>query len=116
MDRETMQEYLDAGWDRSSLQRIDEIVKLINKLPIQTKEQQEALFTFMIEESLTYDEREKYTSSAQSIEDEQEEEKALYEAEQELAQVTQDLADELEEKEGGLTDRELTDMIKSINI
>lgn len=79
MNSSTVGQYLDAGWSKDSLARVDEIISIINKLPLQNKEQARELFNIMIAEAMTADESEKWTP-----EQEQEEEKQKWEAEHPL--------------------------------
>ena len=75
MNADTVRQYLDAGWSKQSLSRVDEIVALINRLPLQSKEQAEELFAIMINETMTTNEDERWTPEQQ-----QEEEKQQWEA------------------------------------
>lgn len=48
-----LSEYKDAGFSVDALSKIQEIVEFVNRMPIETKQQQEDLFNFMIKEYLT---------------------------------------------------------------
>lgn len=78
MNTETAQTYIDAGWSRHALARIDEIVHLINKLPLSTKEQAEELFSIMMISAMTENEDEAWKDGGVTAE-EQEEEKRQWE-------------------------------------
>lgn len=74
MDSASVRQYLDAGWPRDSLARIDEIITLINRIPLQSKEQAKELFAVMVNEMMTSDEADRWTP-----EQHQEEEKKQWE-------------------------------------
>ena len=70
--------YMEAGWSKHSVARIDEIVRLINKLPLQNKGQAEELFAIMITSAMTDNEDEAWHEGDLTPE-EQEEEKRQWE-------------------------------------
>ena len=51
----------ELGYDKNAVERIGDIINLINKLPISNNKERDDLFNYMISENFTDKEEEKWT-------------------------------------------------------